>query len=142
MTLRHDLVAHRDIQRAMHVLQQERARIPLAESGDEKLGKSGEDVVTDARPRSADERDAFGMKTAADESEDLYGRLVQPLGIVDDTDERLLFGDTRAQRQGGEPDEEPFRRGAFAEPEDGRKRVALGSGELVEVIQHRPAELM
>jgi hypothetical protein len=99
-------------------------------------------VVTDARPRSADERDAFGVKTAADESEDLCRRLVQPLGIVDDTDERLLFGDTRAQRQGGEPDEEPVRRGTFAESEDGRERVALGSGELVEVIQHGPAELM
>ena len=107
-----------------------------------QLGEPGEDVVADARSRGAHERDPLGEEPAGDEAEDLRGRLVEPLRVVDDADERLLLGDLGEQRQRGEPDQEPVRARAGAQAEHRRERVALRGGQPVEVIEHRRAELM
>jgi hypothetical protein len=54
----------------------------------------------------------------------------------------LLLRDVGKQRQRREPDQELVGRRTDASTEDGRKRIALRRGQLLEVIQHRPAELM
>ena len=110
MALRDDLVADRGIQRAVHVVQQQRARVAVAEPADRQLGEPGEDVVAAARPRGAHERDPLGEEAAGDEPEDLRRGVVEPLRVVDDADERLLLGDLGEQRQRGEPDQEPVGR--------------------------------
>ena len=74
--------------------------------------------------RCADERDPLGEKTAGDEAEDLRRGAVEPLRVVDDADERLLLGDLGEQRQRGEPDQEPVRRGPGAPAEHRRERFA------------------
>ena len=140
--LRDDLVADRGVQRAADVVQQQRARVGVAEPLEGQLGESGEDLVADARARGAHDRDPLGEEPAGDEAEDLHGGVVEPLRVVDDADERLLLGDLGQQRQGGEPDHEPVGRGAGAPAEHGRERVALRGGEPVEVIEHGGAELV
>ena len=69
-----DLVADRGIQRAVHVVQQQRARIAVAEPADGQLGEPGEDVVADcrcarrtrARSRSARRRRATKPRICAE----------------------------------------------------------------------------
>jgi hypothetical protein len=53
-----------------------------------------------------DERDPLSEEAAADETNDLRRGAVQPLRVVDDTDERLLLGDLREERERGKTDEE------------------------------------
>src|SRR5581483_2767266 len=55
-----DLVADREVERAVDVAEQQRARIAVSESVDGQLGESGEDVVTGSRACRTDERDALG----------------------------------------------------------------------------------
>lgn len=142
MALRDDLSADRGIQRAVHVGQQQRARIAVAESLEGQLGEPHENVVPDARARSTDERDALGEQAPADEAEDLRGGVVEPLRVVDDADERLFLGDLGEQRERGKPHQEPIGWGAEAQPEHRRERPALGDGQPLEAVQHRRAELM
>ena len=142
MALGDDLVTDRRIERAVHVLQQQRARIAVAEPVDGQLRQPGEDLVADAGPCCAHERDPLGEEPAGDESEDLRRGAVEPLRVVDDADERLLLGDLGEQRQRGEPHQEPVRRGTGALAEHRRERFPLRDGQPVEVIQHRSAELM
>ena len=123
-----DLVADGGVQRAVHVVQQQRARVAVAESVDRQLGQPGEDVVADARAHGAHERDPLGEQAAGDEPEDLRRRLVEPLRVVDDADQRLLLGDLGEQRQRGEADQEPVRRRAGARPNTVASASRCGAG--------------
>ncbi len=128
VALRDDLVAHGLIHRAVHVVQQQRPRVVVAQSLDGQLGESGEDVVATLGASCAHDRDPFGMKAAGNETENLGGGVVEPLGVVDDADERLLLGDLGEQRQRGQAHEEPVRRGVCAQSEHRLQRIALRDG--------------
>ncbi|HEX5781474.1 MAG TPA: hypothetical protein VFX80_06115, partial [Solirubrobacteraceae bacterium] len=108
----------------------------MAESVDGQLGKPGEHVVADPRTHRAHDRHPLGEEPACDEADDLCGCLVEPLGVVDDADERLLLGGVGEQCQRRQSDEEPLRRRADAHPEDGLERLALRGRQSVETIQH------
>ena len=137
VALRDDLLADGGVERAVHVVEQQRECIAVAESADGQLGEPDEDILAAARARRADERDPLGEETAGDEAEDLRGGLVEPLRVVDDADQRLLLGDLGEQRQRGEPHQEPVGRRTGAQSEHRRERLALRGGQPVEVIQHR-----
>ena len=96
-----DLVADRGIERPVHVVQQQRPGIAVAESVDGQLRQPGEDLVADAGTRCAHQRDPLGEQATGDESEDLCGGLVEPLRVVHDADQRLLLGDVcqKAERR-------------------------------------------
>ena len=105
-------------------------------------GSPPQDFVAATGARSAHDRDVLGEEAAGDESEDLCGGLIEPLRVVDDADERLPLGDQREEPQRGEPDHERVRWWASVQSEHRREGVTLGTGQPVEVIQHRGAELM
>ena len=128
VALRDDLIAYSRIHRTVHVVQQQGPGVAFAESLDGQLGESGEDVVTAVRARRTHERDPFCVQAAGDETENLGGGVVEPLRVVDDADERLLLGDLGEQRQRGQADEEAVRRGAWAQSEHRRQRIALRNG--------------
>ena len=92
MALRDDLIADSRIERAVHVSQQQCARIAVAESANRQRGQPGEDAVADARARSTHDGDALGEEAPGHECEDLYGGLVEPVRVIDDADQRLLPG--------------------------------------------------
>jgi hypothetical protein len=102
-------------------------RIGVVEPAIDNSG-SPRDAVAGAVSHRADERDPLREQAAGDEAEDLRGRLVEPLRIVDETDERLLLGDLREQRQRREPDEEPVRRGAGINPNTVSSASRCGTG--------------
>ena len=143
MALGDDLVADRGVERAVHVVQQQRPRVAVARARRSatpgaRRGRRRRCPVRAAQTsaiRSARSRRATKPRICAE-------ALVEPLRVVDDADERLLLGDLGEQRQRGEPDQEPVRRRAGAQAEHRRERVALRGGQPVEVIQHRGAELM
>jgi hypothetical protein len=90
-----DLVTDRCIQGADEVLQQQGARIALAECADHELGEPGQDLIAHPRARGAHDRDPLGEETTSHEPEDLGGDYVEPLRILDDADERLFLCDLR-----------------------------------------------
>ena len=142
MALRDDLLADGGVERAVHVVEQQRECIAVAESADGQLGEPDEGILADARARRADERDPLGEETAGDEADDLPGGLVEPLRVVDDADQRLPLGDLGEQRQRGEPHQEPVGRRTGAQSEHRRERLALRGGQPLEVIQHGCAKLV
>ena len=88
MTLDDDLFTDGGIQRAMHVAEEQGAGIAVAQSTDEQLGESGEDVVARRCAGGAHNYDPLGEQATADEGENLGGGLVEPLRVVDDANER------------------------------------------------------
>ena len=142
MALLDDLFADRGIEWAVHVVQQERARVALAEPADGQLGQPGEDLVADPRSRRADDCDPLGEEAASDEPEDLRRGAVEPLRVVDDARDRLPIGDLREQRQRGEPDQEWIRWRAGLLAEHGCERGGLRFGQAVERSQQWCTQLV
>jgi hypothetical protein len=120
-----DLLADRRIERAVHVVEQQPACVAVIEPADRQFRKACKDVIADAGTSRGDESDPLGVEAAGDEREDLRRVLVEPLRVIDDADKRLLLGNGREQRQGGEPDKEAVRRRAGAQREHRCKRVPL-----------------
>ena len=110
MALGDDLVTDRGIKRPVHVVQQQRPGVAVVEPVDGQFWKPGENIVADARPYCADERDPLGEKTACDETEDLRRGAVEPLRVIDNADQRLLLSDLGEQCQRGQPHQKPVRR--------------------------------
>ena len=137
-----DLVADRRIQRAVHVLQQQRARVAVAESVDGQLGEPGEDVVADARARaqtsatrSARRRRATKPRICAEAwSSHCASSTMQTSGCSSATSANSVSVASPTRNRSGA--------GPVAQAEHRRERVPLRGGQPVEVIQHRRAELM
>ena len=64
-----------------------------------------------------EDHDGLRGKPARDETEDLGGRPVEPLGIVHQADQRLLLGDIREQAEHSEPDQKSIWRRPCTESE-------------------------
>ena len=120
VTFRDDLVADAGVQRTGHAGQQQRASIAVTEALDVELGEPRENVIVGPRPRGAHDRDPLGEKAPGNEPQDLRRSLVEPLRVIDETDQRLLLGDLCEQRQRGESHQEPVRRRARAAAEHRR----------------------
>ena len=142
MALRDDLVDDGRVERAVHVAQQQRTRVAVAEPADRQRGQPGQHAVFDPGARRAHERDPLGQEAAGHESDDLRGGAVEPLRVVDDAGQRVLLGGLRHQRQRGQSHQEPVGRRTRAQPEHGGERVALRDRQLVEVVQQGHAQLM
>lgn len=82
------------------------------------------------------ESDAFHQESAGYEREYLSRRRIKPLRIIDDTQQRLFFGNVGKQIERGESDQETIRRGAFTETECGPESIALRPGQEPTTIQH------
>jgi len=71
-----------------------RAR-PVAETGHQQFRKPAERLVLHLCARRTDEGDALGKETATDEQKNLGRGGVQPLGVVDHTQQWVFLGDLR-----------------------------------------------
>ena len=118
------------------VVQQQRTGIGVGQSFEDQLGKLAQHVVATARAGRTDDRDPLGQETTGHEPEDLSRRPVEPLGIVNDADQRLLLGDVGEQRQHRQSDQEAIRRRRPApEPEDRFEGIALTHREPLDVLE-------
>ena len=74
------------------------------------------------------ERDPLRQQTARHEGQHPRGRTIEPLRVINDTQERLLFGGLGQQAKDGQSDQERIRRGVGGTDESERdaKRLVLG----------------
>jgi hypothetical protein len=91
---------------------------------------------------SEHQRYPLGCHPPCHEREDLRGCLVEPLRIVDKTQQRCLLGDLGQQVEGCQPDQEPIRRGAAAQPEGHVEGGLLRLRQRTDPVQQRPAQLV
>ncbi|HET7136559.1 MAG TPA: hypothetical protein VFJ25_11615, partial [Casimicrobiaceae bacterium] len=88
------------------------------------------------------EADALGEQPARDERERLGRHAVEPVRIVDDAEDRLIFRAFGEQAEHGEADEKTIRRLTGVQTERSAERVALRRGELFEAAEHWRAQCM
>jgi hypothetical protein len=69
-------------------------------------------------------------------------RLIQPLCVIDDTQQRMLLGHLRKQTQHRQADKKAIRRSAGAQPEHDLHGLPLRRRKRLEPIDQRPAQLM
>ena len=142
MALLDDLVPHGCIERAVEVREEEGVQIALAQPLHGELGEARQPGVASTRSHAEQQRDAPCLQTARDEAQDARGIVVEPVRVIDHTEQRQLLGRVAEQRQRREPDDEVMRGRADTESEHGFERAPLRLREELEVLQHRPAQLV
>ena len=105
---------------------QQRARITMPQGLDVKLRQTRERVARLARREH--ERDLLRQQAASHERKRSCRSTIQPLRVVDDTEERLLLGRLGQQAEDRQSDQERIRGRPGAESERDAKRVALRIG--------------
>jgi hypothetical protein len=88
------------------------------------------------------QRDRLGRQAAGDERQHVGGRVVEPLRVVDDAQQRAAAGGLAEQAQHRERDEEPLRPAERIEPQRAAQRARLQRRDRVGVREHRPQELL
>ena len=86
--------------------------------------------------------DPLSEQTASDKGQRQRRSPIQPLCIIDDTQQRTLLRRYGEQTQHRQPDEKSVRRGPVAQPEHGLQRATLRSRQLLDAIEQRGAQLM
>jgi hypothetical protein len=86
--------------------------------------------------------DRLRLQATGDEGQRQRRRLIEPLSIVDDAEQRTVIAHLRHQAQDTQPGEEPIRGGARASPEHDLEGLTLRRRKPREPIEHRPAQLM
>jgi hypothetical protein len=71
------------------------------------------------------------------EQQGIEGRLIEPLGIVDHTQQRRLRGQVVEQRQGGGTDQEPVVDRGVGQAERGAQRSRLRPRQRVDTVEVR-----
>ncbi len=137
-----DPVADPLIQAAGEDRGQQRPGVSIRQSGEHQLRKASQVVSGAGVTRAEQHGDRFGVQAAGCERQRLRRGLVQPLGIIDQAQQRLVRGHLREQAQDSQADQEPIRGAAGAQAECDAQSVALRGGQLVQAIQHPPAQLL
>ncbi len=142
MTLEDELLADGGVERPVHVLQQQRPCVTVSEPLDREGWEPCEDVLADAGSGRADKCYPLGEEPAGDEAQNLRGRAIEPLRVVDKTDECLFIGGLGQKCECGEPDQKTVWCGAGGQSEEGPERIALWGRQAIDAIQQRRTELV
>ncbi len=87
-----DAVAHARVEPARRDRLQQRTRVRIGEPLDAQLRQPASSTASLGLAHREDDRDPLGQQAAGDEREHLGGGAVEPLGVVDEADERLRLG--------------------------------------------------
>ena len=140
LRLGHDPVPDPVIDRPGQRRVQQRPRVALAQPPDFELRQPGQ--LTARLPGREHQADRVGGQPPGHEPQHLGGRLIQPLLVVDQADQRPFPGYLRQQAQHGQPDQEPVRRRPGGLAERDPQRVALRYRQVPGAVYHRRAQLM
>jgi hypothetical protein len=140
--LRDEPVADPLIQPAMERRLQQQPRIRIPDSGHHELRESSELLGIAGATHREHHGDGVGHHASRHELQRLHRSPVQPLHVVDQAHQRPLDGRLGEQRQDRQTDQEAIRRAPFTQPERGLQRILLRTGQALQPIQHRRAELM
>jgi hypothetical protein len=106
------------------------------------VGQAYEVGDDDRLAHDEDERDRLGPEAPGHEAEHLCRRPIEPVGIVDQTEQRQVGGGLGQQAERRHADQEPVGWGAVAQAERGPQRVTLRGRQALEVIEQRDAQLL
>ena len=123
-----DAVSDPIVQRSRDHRLEQRSRVFVAETVDDELGQPADLAVVPQQTRREDDGDRFGAQAPCDEPEDLGRRPVEPLRVVDQTQERPFAGGFAEEAEHGQADQEAIRRLARPQAERRGERVALRAG--------------
>ena len=140
--LGHDPVANLLVELTGYGGGEQRSRVVLGEPLERQARQGGKQLLVARFPDGEQQQDRLGQQPPAHESQDLARRLVEPLGIVDEADQRAFRGDLGEQAEHGEADDEPVRSVSDLQPERDAQRLLLRLRQRIEVAEHRPAELV
>ena len=113
-------------------MRDEAAGISVGEPLDAQLGEALELRCRAGLTNREEHDDGLRLQPACGDGEHLGRRLVEPLGVLDDAQERLLLGGVGQEAEDGETDEKAIRCGPRGQPEGGAQRVPLGPREMIE----------
>jgi len=113
----------------------------VVEPAEEQVGEPVEPAPSAPVADRDHDRDRVGQQPPCDESEQLVRRVVEPLGVVDDAQQRALLGDAAQEAEHRQSDEESVGRLARRQAERDGERVPLRPRERVEAVEQRRAEL-
>ena len=133
-------VADALIQHEPHRGVEQRAGVGVAQTAHLELGHVLKLLARFARGEH--DPDRFGQQPSRHEGQRQRRGVIQPLRVIDNAQNRTLLGSLRQQAQNGQPDHEPVRRRAGAQPENDFERLALWAREPLEAIECRRAQLM
>lgn len=86
--------------------------------------------------------DALRCDSARDKCQDLRGSLVQPLCVIDETEQRFLFRRFGQKMKSRQADQEPIRDGTRSSPQRHAERDLLWFREYIQVVEQWRAELV
>ena len=118
-------------------------RLGVAQPGEPQLGQPVRlERARVALARSDQHGDRVGLQPPGDEHERLGRRAVEPVGVVDHAQQRLVVGHGREQAQHGDRDEEAVLDALGGQPEGAAQGRGLDVGELVGEVEDRPQQLV
>ena len=128
------------IQFEPHGRAQQRAGVAVAHTLHLQLGHMPKLLAR--LPGAEHDPDRLRQQATGDEGQRQPRGLIQPLRVIDDTQQRALLGHRREQAQHRQPDEKPIRGCAGAYAEHDLHGLPLRRREPVEPVEQRPAQLM
>ena len=138
--LAQELVGHALVQPPGDRRGQKGARIGILQSLDHQLRHARELVAR--FPRDEQHHHRLGEQPPRHEHQRLRRGPVQPLRIVDHAQQRPILRNLGEQAQGRQADQQPIRHRAGTQPERGGEGIALRTGDPIEPVEHRPAQLV
>ena len=140
MRLRENPVADLLVQREAHRRAQQRAGVAVHESAHLEVRHVRKLVAGDASGEH--EPDRLSQQPASDERERQRRASIEPLRVVDDAQQGASLGRFAYEAEDGEADQEPIRRGSRGQAEDDSERVPLWTGQPLEALDQRSAQLV
>ena len=116
---------HALVQRRADDRREQLARVRVRQSLESQVRQPRQLVELERLAHREHEHDRLGLQAPGHEREHLRRRPIEPLGVVDQAQQRPFLGSLRQQAERREADQEAIGLGARAQPERGPERVAL-----------------
>ena len=137
-----DPLAHARVQRRADDRREELARRRVRKPGEPQIRQPRQLVGIGRLTHREQQQDRLGLQAPGDEGKHLCRRPIEPLGVVDQAQQRRLLGSLGHEAQRREADQEAIGLLARAQPERGLERVALRQRQPLEAVEQRAAQLM
>ena len=135
-----DPVSHPLIQLEVDRRAQQRAGIPIPHANHLQLGHVQKLLAGLARGEH--DRNRLRQQATCNKRQGQRRRPIQPLRVIDHTQQRTLLGHLREQTQHRQPDEEPIRGLAASQAEHDLHGLPLRRRKPLQPVEQRPAQLM
>jgi hypothetical protein len=135
-------VAHPLVEPARDDGREQGARVPVGQPAERKLRQIRQlELVARLADREHD-RHRLGQQPPCHEAEDLRRGRIEPLGVVDEAQQRPVAGDLGEQGERGQGDQEAVGSGTGCQAESDAQRSLLRLRKRADAVEHRRAQLV